>query len=131
MPHVVSAESSAAPDTAWSLLAEPGRWSEWAPHVRGAWGLGSPEVRPGRCGAARLLGVIPVLAQVTAVVPGQSWTWQVGPLRLDHAVHPTPAGCRISTTLHGPAVLTTPYGVVVQILMRRLASRAAASSTMP
>jgi hypothetical protein len=34
--------------------------------VRGAWGLGSPEVREGAFGFARLLGVIPVPARITA-----------------------------------------------------------------
>jgi hypothetical protein len=129
MLRVLAADSSAPPAEAWALLAEPSRWSEWAPHVRGAWGLGSPEVEAGRRGAARLLGVIPVPAKVTQVEPGRSWSWHVGPLRLDHTVHPTPVGCRVSTTLHGPAVLTAPYGAVVQLLMRRLASRAAAAST--
>jgi hypothetical protein len=46
--------------TAWALLARPDRWHEWAPHLRGAWGLSDPatgEVEPGRRGAVRLLGV--------------------------------------------------------------------------
>jgi hypothetical protein len=35
------------PSTAtWPLMARPGRWREWAPHIRGAWGLGDPEVQP-------------------------------------------------------------------------------------
>ena len=34
-------------------------WRRWSPHVRGAWGLGDPEVRRGAGGAARLLGVVP------------------------------------------------------------------------
>ena len=45
-----------APSTvAWSLVARPDRWHEWAPHVRGAWHLGDPEVQQGRVGAARLV----------------------------------------------------------------------------
>lgn len=124
MQVVCSADSGASPEAAWALIARPSEWSQWAPHVRGAWGLGSPEVEAGRVGAARLLGFVPVPARVTSVDPGRSWSWHVGPLVLDHTVHPTPVGCRVSTTLHGPAVLTRPYGVVVQLLMRRLAGRA-------
>ena len=48
------------PETAWALLACPTRWKEWAPHVRGAWGLGWPQVREGAVGAVRLFGVVPV-----------------------------------------------------------------------
>ena len=52
-----TADSEAPAAIAWALMARPGAWSSWAPHVRGAWGLGAPEVRAGARGAARLLGV--------------------------------------------------------------------------
>jgi hypothetical protein len=42
-----TAASDATPEAAWALLARPRAWPEWAPHVRGAWGLGAPEVREG------------------------------------------------------------------------------------
>ncbi len=128
MPRVYAADSSATPAEAWSLIAEPGRWAEWAPHVRGAWNLGAPEVQTGKLGAARLMGVVPVPAKVTAKEPGRSWTWRVGPLTLVHAVHPTPVGSRISITLDGPGPVTAAYGPVVQLMVRRLARVAAASS---
>src|SRR5829696_215326 len=51
------AESSAPPRVVWPLLAEPARWHEWAPHVRGAIRLGAPEVVAGRRGFVRLAGV--------------------------------------------------------------------------
>ena len=35
---------TAPPEAAWSLLSRPDCWPEWSPHLRGAWGLGSPEV---------------------------------------------------------------------------------------
>ncbi len=126
MPHVYAADSPAPPAEAWSLLAQPRRWAEWAPHVRGAWNLGSPEVEAGRRGAARLLGLVPVPAQITAKSPGRSWTWRVGPVEMIHAVHPTPVGCRVSTTLAAPgpleAALAATYGPVIQLMMRRLAT---------
>jgi polyketide cyclase/dehydrase/lipid transport protein len=129
MPREYAADSSAPPDVAWSLVAEPARWPEWAPHIRGAWGLGSPEVEPGRVGAARVLGIIPVPARIVAKTPGRDWTWHVGPVALDHAVHPTPAGSRITMTIRAPApleaVLAATYGPVVQRLVRRLARTAA------
>ena len=64
--------SRAPADRVWPLLAEPARWSDWAPHLHGAWGLGSREVRPGARGAVRLLGVVPVPAHITGKEPGRS-----------------------------------------------------------
>ena len=66
------AHTDAPPETTWVLLACPTRWEEWAPHVRGAWGLGWPQVREGAIGAVRLFGVVPVPARVIRVNPGES-----------------------------------------------------------
>ena len=120
------AESTAAPDAAWALLARPGRWHEWAPHVRGGWGLGHGAVRRGATGAVRLLGVIPVPVRIVDVVPDRSWSWRVGPALMDHRVEPRPGGgCVIAIELHarGPAaaLLRASYGPVVGALVRRLA----------
>lgn len=127
------ARSAAVPAEAWSLIARPGRWSEWAPHVRGAWGLGDPEVVEGARGAARLLGVVPVPATVTEVLPGRSWTWQVGPVRMVHAVEPEGEGSRVAVELHAaPPVevaLRATYGPLVSVLVARLARVAAAPRT--
>ncbi len=122
--------SSAEPDAAWALLARPARWHEWAPHVRGAWGLGDGEVRRGAIGAARLFGVVPVPARVIDVAPRRSWSWRVGPVLMDHRVEPRPGGCRIAVELHASApleaALRVSYGPVVAVLVRRLARLAAA-----
>ena len=133
MPRVYAADSPAPPAEVWSLMAEPRRWAEWAPHVRGAWRLGAPEVEPSRVGAAKLAGVLPVPARIVAKDPGRSWTWRVGPMTLVHAVHPTPVGSRVSMTLSAPGplepVLAAAYGPVIQAMTRRLARKAAESST--
>jgi hypothetical protein len=123
------APSHAAPDQAWALLARPGRWHEWAPHLRGAWGLGEPEVRVGARGAARLLGVVPVPAVVTDKRAGRSWTWRVGPVDMVHAVRPSRrGGCDVVVEMHAPApveaLLSRSYGPLVGVLVRRLAQRA-------
>ena len=122
------ARSRAPVEEAWSLIARPRRWAEWAPHVRGAWGLGSPEVRRGARGAARLIGVIPVPATVVAKRPGRSWTWRVGPVDIVHRVGPAPGravGSRVAVDLVAPwalePLLAVGYGPVVALLVRNLA----------
>jgi hypothetical protein len=123
------AESTADPDVAWALLARPGRWHEWAPHVRGAWGLDDEDgqVRRGALGAARLLGAVPVPARIVDVVPNRSWSWRVGPVLMDHRVEPRPGGggCVVAIELQArppvEALLRASYGPVVGALVARLA----------
>ncbi|KAA0024107.1 SRPBCC family protein [Antrihabitans cavernicola] len=125
MTRSYSADSTATAAETWSLVSEPARWPEWAPHIRGAWGLGTPEVQAGQRGAARLLWVVPVPALVSAKSEHRSWSWQVGPVTLDHEVTPLPSGSRITMTISAPGpiegVLAATYGPVVQLLVRRLA----------
>ena len=127
MPVTFSARSAADPAAAWALMAEPGRWSEWAPHIRGAWGLGSPEVRSRAVGAVRLLGFVPVPARIVAKRAGRMWAWRVGPAVLVHRVEPARgAGCVVAIDMqaHPPALeaaLAASYGPVVDALLRRLA----------
>lgn len=127
------AESEAPPDDAWRLMARPGLWSRWAPHLRGAWRLGEPEVRPGARGAARLLGVVPVPATITgksASGPTRWWSWRVGPVELIHRVGPRAGGGSVvGVDMRAPApieaALRVSYGPVVQVLVRNLARVAA------
>ncbi len=130
------ARSAADPATAWSLVAEPARWHEWSPHVRGAWGLGEPEVRRGARGAARLLGVVPIPARVVAVAEGRSWTWSVGIMELDHRVDPDGVGGSIvGVDLRAApaveAVLRVTYGPLVAVLVRNLARVAGQRALAP
>jgi hypothetical protein len=125
-----SASCAAPPPVAWSLIARPARWHEWAPQLRGAWGLGEPEVRAGARGAARLLWAVPVPARILSVEAGRSWRWQVGPVHFDHRVEPAPGGgSRVGVDMSAPgpleAVLAATYGPVIAVLVRRLAAVAA------
>jgi hypothetical protein len=125
VPRTFSADSEAPVSEAWSLVSEPSRWPEWSPHVRGAWGLGAPEVREGAFGLARLLWVVPVPARIVDKQDGRAWTWRVGPMTLVHTVTPRDSGSRVSTTLSAPGplepALAATYGPIVQRLMERLA----------
>src|SRR5690349_16294687 len=122
-----SADSSAPPSVAWALLSRPEAWPAWSPHVRGAWGLddGDGVVRPGAHGAARLLGVVPVPARITAR-SARSWTWQVGLVEMTHRVDERDGGgCRVTIELRGPGPFEAPiaaaYGPVIALTLRRLA----------
>ena len=113
----------------WDLLARPALWSQWAPHLRGANGLGSPEVEPGAARDVSLLGMVPVPARVTAKRPGSSWTWRVGPLEIDHRVEPRDSGSVVMIDMRAPAalepLLRVSYGPLVALLVRNLARVAA------
>lgn len=116
----------APPQRVWELLARPDRWARWAPHLRGADGLGAPEVRAGARGTVRLLGVIPVPARVTAKRDGRLWTWRVGPVTLRHRVDPAiDGGADASVELIAPAglepALRVTYGPAIALLLRNLA----------
>lgn len=121
--------SSAPPHVAWRLYAQPRRWHEWAPHVRGAWGLGRPEVVAGARGAVRLLGVLPVPARITGRHAGRFWSWRVGPVELVHRVEARDDGCAVALDLSAPpaleAVLRRTYGPLIGLLLRNLARVAA------
>ena len=124
-----SAHSDATPGELWPLLARPDRWPEWAPHVRGAWGLGSPEVTRGARGAARLLGFVPVPATIVRKRQGLSWAWRVGPVDMDHRLVPQRRGTDVEVTVKAPKAiemaLSTTYGPLMKLALRRLASRPA------
>ena len=119
------AESGAPAERVWELMARPRRWHEWAPHVRGARGLGSPEIEPGARGAVLVLGALPVPARITGKRRGRSWSWQVGPVEIEHRVEPRAGGCSVSVELHAPAAVALPlrvtYGPLVAALVRNLA----------
>jgi len=121
-----TAQSGGSPAEAWDKLSRPGRWHEWAPHVRGAWGLGDV-VRAGDAGAARLLGAIPVPVRITAVDAPRSWSWRVGALvEMDHRVVARPGGLAVELDLRAPAPLEAglalAYGPLIGLSLRRLAS---------
>jgi hypothetical protein len=130
MAVTVTQRVRARPETVWALLAEPARWSAWAPHLRGAEGLGTPEVAEGARGAARLLGVVPVPATIVGKEPGRSWTWRVGPVTLAHRVDAAPGGAMVRFDVSAPAplerVLRVTYAPVIALVARNLARVAAA-----
>ncbi len=123
--------SAGRPEAAWPLLAEPARWASWAPHIRGAVGLGSPEVQKGRLGVVLVAFVAPVPVLVSDKSDGRFWDWQTGLVKIRHQVEPHADGCRLSIEVRAPAPLETAialtYGPIIGWVLRRL-SRVAARS---
>lgn len=130
--HRFAEPTCASPEAAWALLARPALWPRWSPHVRGAWGLAGAGgwVAPGRAGAARLLGFLPVPARILSVDEGRAWAWRVGPVTMDHRVEVAPdgAGCVVAIELDAPGPLApavaAAYGPVISLTLRRLARMA-------
>ena len=127
----VEARSDATPERVWELYARPGRWSEWAPHVRSPRGLGEPEVEPGARGSVRLGGALPIPATIGGVEPGREWTWRVGPVELRHTVTAADPGTLIGLELSAPRPLEPAiritYAPVARLVLANLARVAARS----
>ncbi len=123
MTLVYRAYSDADPAAAWALLARPDRWHEWAPHIRGARGLGEPEVRAGARGVVLLLGAVPVPARILERGV-RSWRWRVAGAELEHRVEARGAGCEVVIAIEAPApaeaALRLTYGPLVALLVRNL-----------
>lgn len=124
--RVHAVECDAPPDRVWALISRPDRWSEWSPHVRGAEGLGSPEVVEGASGSVVLRGGLRIAARITQVNPGESWSWRVAGLRVCHVVRPAPGGgSRIEHEVEGSAppwsVVAIAYAPIVGLIARNIA----------
>ena len=119
------AECAAPAAHAWELMARPQLWREWAPHVRGARGLGCPEIEPGGRGEVLVLGGLSVPVLVTDKRTGRAWSWQVGPVEIEHRIEPRASGCSVIVVLRAPAAIALPlrvtYGPLVAVFVRNLA----------
>lgn len=124
-----SAHSAAPPERVWDLIARPGRWHEWSPHVAGAEFLGEPEVEAGARGRVLLRGGLALPATVTAVQTGESWAWEVGGIAVRHAVRPAAGGSEVemATAGQGPVwgAAAAAYALPVALLVRNIARLAA------
>ncbi len=130
-----SVRCSAPADRVWELIARPDLWSEWSPHVRGAEGLGSPEVSEGARGSVVLRGGLRLGAEITEVTPGSSWSWRAAGLDIHHRVAPSGSGSRLEfevASRGGPrSALALAYAPVVGLIAKniaRVAERRAAAA---
>ena len=118
------AAGSAPADAVWNLIARPDQWHRWSPHVRGAEGLGTPEVRAGASGHVVLVGGAKLPAEILSVEPGRSWTWRVGGLVLEHIVTTAPDEVKLEMPVRATRPLWKPvaaaYQPVVNLIARRI-----------
>jgi uncharacterized protein YndB with AHSA1/START domain len=122
---VQAVETDAPPERVWALMAKPELWGRWSPHVRGAVGLGSPEVVEGASGHVVLRGGVRLAARITEVVPGESWSWRVGGLHVRHTVRPVGTGSRIEHVVEGSSrpwsIVARAYVPIVGLIARNIA----------
>lgn len=123
--RIHSVGCAAPPERVWELMARPGRWREWSPYVRGAEGLGEPEVVEGARGRLITIGGARIAATITAVTPGESWSWRVGGVVIHHSVSPAPGGSRIEHAVEGSSrpwsLAAFSYAPIVALIGRHLA----------
>ena len=133
VPRLRAVECSAPRDHVWALISRPERWREWSPHVQGAQGLGTPEVKEGASGALVLRGGLRIPARVTEVTPGESWSWQVAGMHVRHAVRPDAGGSRIELAVEGAAapwsLVALAYAPVASLIARNIARVAESTSS--
>lgn len=109
----------AAPEAAWDVLTDLGRWAEWGPSVAGA-ELDPPgRFEAGATGRVRTaLG--PSLAfTLTEVAAGRRWSWSVlGVAATSHSVEALDGG-RVRVGFGVPA-WAPPYLLVCALALRKI-----------
>lgn len=136
---VVTTRATAPPSEVWRLLAQPGRWPDWSPHIRSVGSAlpdGAPpvELEEGQRLTVRSVWPIGVRAEITRVEPGYRWDFvahPAGPWSLEnaHVIEPDAGGCSIGVAMRvlgpGAALLDQTalraYGLLAQVAVDRLA----------
>lgn len=115
----------------WERYADPTRWADWAPHVRGVEvDVHGEDVRlqPGLSGRVRGPMGLRVPFVVTAVdEERRTWSWTVrAPLvtvHLDHTLAEVSDGTVAGLVLRGPWPVIRAYRPVARWALRRLVAR--------
>lgn len=125
----VTREVAAAPDVAWRLLAEVGRWSEWGPPVTDV-EYPEPAVTEGTGGRVRVLGLLWVPFTVETV-GDRSWTWTVRGLTPPADGHRVEALGEDRSRVVLELPLWAPWYVPLCLLATWLLARIAAAEAAP
>lgn len=128
--RTLEATGPADPATAWERYALPGRWPEWAPHVRRV-ELSSARLTAGATGRLHAEFGVSLGFTVDAVDEESrrwSWTVRVGllRLRLEHWIAPAPGGgTTTGMRVSGPRPLVAAYAGEAQAALDRVVAAAA------
>ncbi len=105
-------------DVVWRLLTTTQYWPAWGPSVRNAM-LDGDEFGPGATGTVETVAGLTVRFEITTVVEGRHWSWNVAGIgATEHRVEPLDATrCRAG---FGVPWVAAPYTAVCTIALRRL-----------
>ncbi|UFU03005.1 SRPBCC family protein [Ruania suaedae] len=127
MRRTIAVTGDASPEEVWSRYVHPGRWPEWAGHIRSVT-CDDEILRVGSRGAVH--GPLGLRADFTVTeVDSAAWEWawrvRCGPirLRLAHGVQPGcggNAGSRTWLTIDGAAPVVLGYALPAAWALRRL-----------
>jgi uncharacterized protein YndB with AHSA1/START domain len=123
MTFSTSVEIAAPPSLVWTILSDVELWPQWTPTVTGIRSLDPGPISIG----SRLRILQPKLPpadwRMTAIVPGQSFTWITRGIGVQvtahHTVGPTPCGSRVTLSIQ----FSGPFGRFVAWLTRDLNNR--------
>lgn len=123
MRHLrTSIDISAPTQRVWPLIADFANWPTWGPSVRTV-SSDAATVAAGVRGTIQTPMRLTVRFEITAVVPGRSWTWRVAgiPATGHHLEATAPGRSRLTFTVHP---LLAPYLLVLRIGLRRVKRQA-------
>jgi len=105
-------------ESVWHLLASTDHWPAWGPSVRGA-AIDGGDLVPGATGQVETVAGVSLSFEITEVVQGSSWSWNVaGVGATGHRVVPLAGGrCRAG---FGVPWIAAPYAAVCAIALHRL-----------
>ncbi len=103
MTFSTSIEIAAPPHLVWTILSDVERWPQWTPTVTSIRSLDSGPIGIGGRLNIHQPKLPPAVWRMTAIVPGQSFTWITRGIGVQvtahHSVEPTPSGSRVTLSI--------------------------------
>lgn len=119
----ITTDIAAPAERVWAVMIDTDHWHEWTPSVTSIRRLGDGPLAVGSRAIIRQPGFPPARWRVTAVEPGQSFTWQsVGPGFLavaSHRVEPAAAGSRATLSIEMRGLLGGLWGRLTRRITER------------
>lgn len=120
-PRIEISRTVSAPcGRVWDLLVDTSRWSEWGPSVLG---VACPDrrIRVGSAGWVQTPLGLKLPFQITELVEGRSWAWNVAGIpATGHRVDGLKGGsCRLTFTV---PTMAAPYALICWIAAGRIAA---------